>query len=857
MKKRILLALLSFVLLFLEVTSTLYAKENYSEEPDYTSLDFTAEDTYDGGSFVAQNDEWLFFSDKNTGCFCALNKSNKSQYTLAEFPAANIVVHGNTLYFTDVSATTTTTTSLGMGYGETRYGGHLYKIDNISKIASGVSIQEIGYSESAYYNLKFDNNGFFALMSMDDETTEYVQLDESGQVTGYLSTESGEAIVNSIEIGGFLYLEIMTDNSNDEAYGGYILCIDRDNGSGKRTAIYGMNMHLVSNRIVFQSTSDFYLYAIEPGNDSAYVISFYPVYNFSVSSNVIYCKGYSSYAGVSFVITKDTWFMPFSATRFVGVNGWKNMIEVWGYRPTPPPSTPTPTEITKEPTTPTPGEDDDEDDDNQEDGNPGPGIIDKIPGVNTGGNGPEVYPPSDKNQNDKNDDLKNKQQEIRKENEKKEEKKDKEKTEEKKEKEEEKKEEKKEEKPEDKIDPNDAVKEVRDMFTWAGNLGDSFDGCTYNTTPTLQNRFVELYAPAKGNLGYKSFLGDYDGTFASYGLSESQINGIKDCICDIVKKLFQKNTIDITLKESSEDKKTAIVSVTVSKHYKDPRSDMQSIISRGDWKLGAGVKGSDDKATQMYKILMYVINNVQFEKEDKRTDTFKLTYDESEKHWRMTPDDSGNLLGMVTLENYNRSNATVGNSSNNQSNQSNQDNQNNQGNQNNQNNNGTSGEKPSMPSLPENNSKSNASEPTQPQEPVKSVNNTPRQFSRQKEKVTEPTEPALSKAWEELFNAYANGKMGELYNTEQKLKNFLNSIKASERKELIESLKYNYDQGLISDKKAYDYLMGILDPGFFKSISNLFSPLAKKWGITKEDPTMVNRAFNMIISYHEKYEPIE
>ena len=305
--------------------------EEAGEEAAYALL---PEEVYDGGGLVSQNEEYLFYNDPDDLCFYAENRLTGEKHKLADFPAANINVYNDQLLFTDMSASVFSVVqssyiSTGRRY---LYGGALYRIDSLSGLEDGFSVSRIGEKDKDYYRVAYDENGLHALCGQENEgEVQYVQLDENGSIDGYISAQEGESILDVIELEGYLYFEIL--GSDDISY---ILCVDRDHGTGRKTVFPGMNMHLISGRIIYWCTEDLHIYAIRPGDDESYVISYFPASSMYTLYDYIICRDeFDSAEGINYCISLTSVVSLYDKTFYVPVNGWVNMIEVFEFRPSP------------------------------------------------------------------------------------------------------------------------------------------------------------------------------------------------------------------------------------------------------------------------------------------------------------------------------------------------------------------------------------------------------------------------------------------------------------------------------------------------------------------------------------------
>ncbi|MCR4909469.1 MAG: hypothetical protein K5985_11620 [Lachnospiraceae bacterium] len=330
--KRVFSAILSFliILALLAGSVSVYAAEPSEEapgeaaeayEPDYGAV-------YDGGGLVAQNGDYSFYNDPDNRCFIARNRSTGKEKKLTDFPAANININGNSMVFTDMAATISTAMESSSLNTDRKYlyGGGLYRIEDLSNIENNSAVSRIGEKGKDYYRVSYDEDGLYCLCA-DEKSDElsYQKLNPDGSQAGYLGAGDGETILDAAELEGYLYLEILGSDGIS-----YILCVDRDHGTGRKTVFPGMNMHLISGRIVYWCTEDLYLYAIRPGEEESYVISYLPASYMHTVADYIICRDeYDHYEGINFCISLTSAVSLYEKTYYFPVNGWVNMIEVF------------------------------------------------------------------------------------------------------------------------------------------------------------------------------------------------------------------------------------------------------------------------------------------------------------------------------------------------------------------------------------------------------------------------------------------------------------------------------------------------------------------------------------------------
>ena len=283
--------------------------------------------TFDGGNLVAQTDKYFFYNDEEDGLFHAMDKKKKKDIVLTDFPAANMVIYNDSLFFTDVECPISVENDNGEALSY-NYGGSLYRLNGIDNLSGDLSIAKIGESDSYYYNIQADHNGFYALKASEDEShTEYVRLNTSGEELGNLYTSEDEFIVKTVESGGYLFMEVYTGEET-----GYILCVDRDNGTGLECTFDGICMHIVSGYILYVDNQDSFVYAVKPGETEAVVISYFPV-----TSMGTWCEYAMCYSAPTekqpnstiFAISKVSFASPFEYSYSLSVNGWINFVEIY------------------------------------------------------------------------------------------------------------------------------------------------------------------------------------------------------------------------------------------------------------------------------------------------------------------------------------------------------------------------------------------------------------------------------------------------------------------------------------------------------------------------------------------------
>ena len=686
MKKRLLSCFLTIVIVVSLLSIPEHAMASDIVNDKAVKLEWSFDELYDNGCLLAQNEEYVFYNSEDDDCLCAQNKVDGSIIKLADFPAANINIYDDSLYFTDMTHNLIKQTSIGIGAMELKYGGTLYKIDRLSSISSGPSIRTIGMDGCNYYNLKYDNKGFYALILYEDNTTEYVKMDEEGGILGYLRLAPGETIVNVVEMDGFVYLEVLVDVNEGEQCRNYILCIDRDGGSNSRTVVYGMNLHLIGGRIVFQSTSDFYLYSIYAGENEAKVISYYAVENFFTFADTLFCHCKTP-AGIACdsIISWNYWTTPYAYTAFKCVNGWKNMIQCGfieeedssikesKYNNTLPIQGQGSSYLLRSPLLKVEVSDVTIED-------PETGIRYKYDdiyrkeyerdianltpceramkwtdlsdrwgdslGLHLRRKYYEVSEcpikpdlgkrKADESQNNtvsddgtKADlDSKNQKSDSSK-------------------------------AVENKINPEDSVLECMDIWNYLKAAGRT-DTLSYNSSNGGVDKFKDWYGAGDPKCLMDTEKASLKSELGGYGLSDEQMQKIADLLPQMVEDFLGQLNPTVKFVEASSDNKKAVVEVTtnVRLRTKVDQNELMGLLT-GDWRQMAGVSASDSRADILYKTFMFVIAQYKWYVNENRTDRFVVYWDDATQHWRMSSKESNKMVDMVIDEQYTSHNANI------------------------------------------------------------------------------------------------------------------------------------------------------------------------------------------------------
>ncbi len=473
------------------VSATIQPEENVTEvqvdeEEEPSEFDKDTWDLgghHDDGNLIAQSEHYVFFNDPEIMGLVAYDKKTKKEIQLTNFSTANLTVKGDSLFLTDTVGTIAVETDdpdPDAAVVSTSYGGALYRIDGISDLSGDLSVHRIGEEGCCYYNLQVDEAGFFATKLADGApTSAYVSLSDDGAQSGSLTMDDGSFITKSFTVSGYLFLECYDSNG-----AGYIVCIDKNNGSGRRWRFDGSCMHLVSNAMIFVSNEDSFVYAVEPGNPEAYVISYFPVSALSIWYDYIICAdGLGNAHSINFAINRYSSISPYESTFYVPVNSWMNMCEVYPFAT-------------------------DSDSPDYHDYTPKKQDENKPPRVGGSGGGqklsgrtkkPQVHYGPKRNLK-KPTPLPEVPEEV------------------------------------DTPNPNDALREVQDFLYYIRN--DSFPENAYNNTPELQKEFRELYWDGKSRTQY---LGDkVDDMFNRAFSGVSYSSETKESLCYRVRGLLEE-----------------------------------------------------------------------------------------------------------------------------------------------------------------------------------------------------------------------------------------------------------------------------------------------------------------------------
>lgn len=316
----------------LQLESGSIIKDNYSDSP-YWNKNVLIEEN----GLIAQNEDWYFGPcDDENYYLCAINKQSGKKIILADFEAVNINYYNDSLYFTNVEYSLEDSFIDYDITANQKMGGRLFRIDRIDELnektnPDDIIVNEMGKPGYAYFKLDVNAGGIYTLIvntETEDDRTGYVTLDENGEQAGVILAPAGENIVTYVEKDGYAYIEIMVEDEDlSEAGERYIICVDRDHGSGEITRINGTSLHYCCGQVIFQSTEDMYLYAVDDSYQNAYVISQYPVSTFTVFGDYIDAIA-ANRTHNSLRIGKVYTVNPFNYFCILDVNGWTNFISV-------------------------------------------------------------------------------------------------------------------------------------------------------------------------------------------------------------------------------------------------------------------------------------------------------------------------------------------------------------------------------------------------------------------------------------------------------------------------------------------------------------------------------------------------
>ncbi|MDD3412743.1 MAG: hypothetical protein PHY47_01975 [Lachnospiraceae bacterium] len=337
--------LISFLLILIMIfPCEAYAQGEETENDFYMYLDASIQSTDDSGmnikgntpevlgagGFYATQGDWVFFPDsEHDYVLTAENTVTHEKVQITDFMVANLNVIEDSLVFTDIEMTVEEGMDLYGTVTKMIYGGGLYRVDGICSLGEGniPKVQQIGETGNAYYQLTMNRQNIFALVGKttagsDDWT--YCKMDGMGMIESEIAGGEGETIVNSAEIDGCLYLEIQK-LSDTGMNGGYILKIDRDNGTEEVEYIWGTGLRVYGPYLFFLGIEDGYLYAMQHGEIQAKVISCCKIRNYDISDNGL-ISGMCANGVTNIIISQDGGLYPFVHTAVKQVGEWYNYL---------------------------------------------------------------------------------------------------------------------------------------------------------------------------------------------------------------------------------------------------------------------------------------------------------------------------------------------------------------------------------------------------------------------------------------------------------------------------------------------------------------------------------------------------
>ncbi len=333
------------IMLTLPMMAVFAAVSEYIGEPNTITSDTSGNNLVGNtpeqrilGGFYAEQGKWLFYADaENGGILCAITSGMKEGIALTDFAVANLNVMGDTLVFTDISAT------VGRGYRLEKnkpenlavaYGGKLYAADGVLNLMKGGklgSIKNLGGSGQVFYNVSLTQSGIYALCGPEDSKNpgkdwEYVRVNDdetetilflSGSETPVVAVDMGETEFGSDTV----YIE-----TNRGEQWGRILRFDREREQiidyieGRLLSCYG-------ERIFFLSNTNHYLYELVKGSKSPQVMSACQIYFYQLLDNgdinavgadmqsKVLISLYGDYKGFSLVKKVGDWYNYFNKAQ--------------------------------------------------------------------------------------------------------------------------------------------------------------------------------------------------------------------------------------------------------------------------------------------------------------------------------------------------------------------------------------------------------------------------------------------------------------------------------------------------------------------------------------------------------------
>lgn len=280
------------------------------------------------GGFYEICGDWLYYVDPEKYCLSAINTETEKKVKITDYPVANLNVYDNNLYYTDLSGSLIDVRLDPTALTDVTLGGRLYRMEEADSPSRHCEPYEIGEEGMVYYDLAFDEDGFFCLEGYEGlmgRDLEYSRLNENGEQIGSLSLAPEDEIVKSYEQDGYVYLEVdhIDPETGDNA--GYILKFDRDNNTGIREYIFGEDLHAYNGDINYISTLDSYLYQIPDGYAEAKRISVTPVSTYNIDEGTIFAI--SAVGNVAIVIAEEDDIEPFAISTTAPAGGMTNYIE--------------------------------------------------------------------------------------------------------------------------------------------------------------------------------------------------------------------------------------------------------------------------------------------------------------------------------------------------------------------------------------------------------------------------------------------------------------------------------------------------------------------------------------------------
>ena len=280
------------------------------------------------GGFYEICGDWLYYVDPEKYCLNAINTETEKKVKITDYPVANLNVYDYNLYYTDLSESLMDVRLDPTALTDVTLGGKLYRMEEADSPSRHSEPYEIGEEGMVYYDLAFDEDGFFCLEGYEGlmgKDLEYAKLNEDGEQIGSLSLAPEDEIVKSYEQDGYVYLEVDHIDPETGDNGGYILKFDRDNGTGSREFIFGEDLHAYNGDINYISTLDSYLYQIPDGYAEARRISVTPVSTYNIDEGTIFAI--SAVGNVAVVIAEEDDIEPFAISTTAPAGGMTNYIE--------------------------------------------------------------------------------------------------------------------------------------------------------------------------------------------------------------------------------------------------------------------------------------------------------------------------------------------------------------------------------------------------------------------------------------------------------------------------------------------------------------------------------------------------